>query len=148
MAWTGSIWLRIGTNGGLLWNVEAPAFSRQSTHILLSGCQPYAPAGRPHFTPMTPPWRFLVLISVRGWTGRLRGRSSSTGRVKNFLFSTSSIPAAGSTQPPIQLVPRALSPGLQRPGHEADHSPPTSAEVKKMWSYTSSPPQTPSWRSA
>jgi hypothetical protein len=28
------------------------------------------------------------------------GRSSSPGRVKNFLFSTSSTPALGSTQPP------------------------------------------------
>jgi hypothetical protein len=26
-------------------------------------------------------------------------------------------------------------PGLKRPGGEADHSPPTSAEVKKMWIY-------------
>jgi hypothetical protein len=25
-------------------------------------------------------------------------------------------------------------------GREADHSPPTSAEVKKMWIYTSTPP--------
>jgi hypothetical protein len=25
-------------------------------------------------------------------------------------------------------------------GHEADHSPPTSAEVKKIWIYTSTPP--------
>jgi hypothetical protein len=31
-------------------------------------------------------------------------------------------------------------PGVRRPGHEADHSPPTSAEVKKMWFYTSTPP--------
>jgi hypothetical protein len=28
-------------------------------------------------------------------------------------------------------------PGVKRQGHEADHSPPTSAEVKKMWIYTS-----------
>jgi hypothetical protein len=34
-----------------------------------------------------------------------------------------------------------------RPGREADHSPPTSAEVKKMWIYTSTP-HTSSWRSA
>jgi hypothetical protein len=27
-----------------------------------------------------------------------------------------------------------------RPGREADHSSPTSAEVKKMWIYTSTPP--------
>jgi hypothetical protein len=31
-------------------------------------------------------------------------------------------------------------PGLKRPGREADHSPPASAEVKKMWIYTSTPP--------
>jgi hypothetical protein len=34
--------------------------------------------------------------------GRPRGRSSSPDRVKNFVFSTSSRPALGSTQPPIQ----------------------------------------------
>jgi hypothetical protein len=38
-------------------------------------------------------------------------------------------------------------PGVQRPGREADHSPPTSAEVKKTWVYTSTP-HTSSWRSA
>jgi hypothetical protein len=30
--------------------------------------------------------------------------------------------------------------GVQRPGREADHSPPASAEVKKMWIYTSTLP--------
>jgi hypothetical protein len=69
-----------------------------------------------------------------------RGRSSSTGTVKNFLFSTSSRPALGSTQPPIQWVPGALSPRVKRPEREAHHSPPTSAEVKKMWTYTPTPP--------
>jgi hypothetical protein len=43
---------------------------------------------------------------------------------------------------------RALSPGVQRPGHEADHSPPTSADVKNTWIYTSTPFHTSSWRSA
>jgi hypothetical protein len=59
-------------------------------------------------------------------------RSSIPGRVKNFLFSRSSRPALRSTQYPIQWVP-----GVKRPGREVDHSPPTSAEVKKMWIYTS-----------
>jgi hypothetical protein len=38
-------------------------------------------------------------------------------------------------------------PGVKRPGREADHSPPTSAEVKKMWTLQ---PLThkPSWASA
>jgi hypothetical protein len=65
---------------------------------------------------------------------------SSPGTVKNFLFSKSSRPALGFTQPPIQWVPGALSPGVKRPRREADHSPPTSAEVKKMRIYTSTPP--------
>jgi hypothetical protein len=40
----------------------------------------------------------------------------------------------------IQWVLWALSPGGKPSGLQADHSPPTSAEVKKMWFYTSTPP--------
>jgi hypothetical protein len=43
-------------------------------------------------------------------------------------------------QPPIQWLPGALSLGVKRQGREADHSPPASADVKKMWIYTSTPP--------
>jgi hypothetical protein len=35
---------------------------------------------------------------------------------------------------------QGLSLGVKRPGREADHSPPASAEVNKMWIYTSTPP--------
>jgi hypothetical protein len=52
-------------------------------------------------------------------------------RVKNFQFSTSSRPTPGPTQPPIQWVLGALSPEVKRQGHEAEHSPPARAEVKK-----------------
>jgi hypothetical protein len=60
--------------------------------------------------------------------GRPRGRSSSLGRVKNFLFSMSSRLALGSTQPPTQWVLGALSLGVKCPGREEDkdlyfHSP-------------------------
>jgi hypothetical protein len=72
--------------------------------------------------------------------GRPKGRSSSLSKVKNFLFSTSSILALGPTHPPKQWVPGTLSPEVKRPRREADHSFPTSAEVKKMWTYTSTPP--------
>jgi hypothetical protein len=72
--------------------------------------------------------------------GRPRGRSSSSGRVNNFLISTTSTPALGPTQPPIQWVPGALSPGIKQLGRDTDHSPPTSAEVKKTWIYTYTPP--------
>jgi hypothetical protein len=63
----------------------------------------------------------------------LRGPSPSTGRVKNFLFSAFSRTALGSTQPPIQWVPGAVTPGLKRQRLESDDSTPTSTEVKKMW---------------
>jgi hypothetical protein len=72
--------------------------------------------------------------------GRPRGRSSSPGRGKIFLFFTPSRPVPGPTQPPIQCIPRALSSGVKRPGSEADHSPQTIAEVNNTWIYTSTPP--------
>jgi hypothetical protein len=68
------------------------------------------------------------------------GSEFESGGVKNFHFSMSSRPVLGLTQPPIPWVPGALSPGVKWPGHEADHSPPASAEVKKTWVYTSTPP--------
>jgi len=30
-------------------------------------------------------------------------------------------------------------PGIKRPGREADHSLPSSADIKNVWSYTSTP---------
>jgi hypothetical protein len=60
--------------------------------------------------------------------------------------STASRPVLEPTQPSIQLVPGALSPVVNRPGREADHSP-AGAEVKKMW-ICASTPHTPSWPSA
>jgi hypothetical protein len=57
-----------------------------------------------------------------------------------FLLATASRPALGSIQPTIQWVTGAISLGVKRPGREAYHSPPSSAEVKDAWSYTSTPP--------
>jgi len=48
-----------------------------------------------------------------------------------FLFTAVSITALGPTQPPIQWVPGSLPLGVKRPGRQADHSPPSSAEVKE-----------------
>jgi hypothetical protein len=56
----------------------------------------------------------------------------SSGVGKHFHFSTSSRPALGFTQPPIQGVPRDISREVKRQGREADQSPPARAEVKKM----------------
>jgi len=47
-----------------------------------------------------------------------------------FLFTTASRTALGPTEPPIPWILGALSLGVKRPGREADHSPPSSAEVK------------------
>jgi hypothetical protein len=80
------------------------------------------------------------------WDGRPRGRNSSPGRVNNFHFSISSKPALGSTQPPTQWVPVALSPEVKRLGREADHSPLTGDVKKNVALYIHSPMS--SWRSA
>jgi hypothetical protein len=72
-----------------------------------------------------------------GWP---RGRSSSPSKEKNFRFSISSRPAQGSTQPAIQRVLEDLPRGVKRAGHETDHLPPISAEIKKTWIYTSTSP--------
>jgi hypothetical protein len=45
-------------------------------------------------------------------------------------------PAIVPTQPPAEWVPGFFQ-GVKRPGHEADHSPLPSAEVKNGWRYTS-----------
>jgi hypothetical protein len=39
-------------------------------------------------------------------------------------------PALEPTQPPIQSVLGAPTPRVKRPGREADHSPPSTAEIK------------------
>jgi hypothetical protein len=47
----------------------------------------------------------------------------------------------------ITEVRAALSPGVKRRGREADHSPPTSTEVKKKCGSIHPLPHKPSWRS-
>jgi hypothetical protein len=76
-----------------------------------------------------------------------RGPEFEFVKGKDFFFSMSSRPALGRTQPPIQSVPGTLSPEVKLPGREADHSPPTSAEVKQRASIHPLS-HTSSWRSA
>jgi hypothetical protein len=52
-----------------------------------------------------------------------------------------------SVQPPIQWVPGAISLGIMRPGREADHSPPSNAEMKNGGAIPPLP-HTYSWRDA
>jgi hypothetical protein len=57
-------------------------------------------------------------------------------------FPYLSRPAPRPTQPPVQWV-KGLSRGRMRPGRDADHTPPSSAEVKKELSYNSTYPMGP-----
>jgi hypothetical protein len=49
---------------------------------------------------------------------------------QDFLFYAVSRSALGSNQPPTQWVRGAILPGVKRPRREANHSPPSNAEVK------------------
>jgi hypothetical protein len=74
-----------------------------------------------------------------GWTIGILGFNSRQG-LRIFLFTPASRTALGPTQPHIQWVAGVPFLGVKRPGREDDHSPPSSAEVKKAWSYTTTPP--------
>jgi len=50
---------------------------------------------------------------------------------KFVLFATAFRTSLVSPQPPTQM-----GNGVKRPGCEADHSPPTSTEIKNAWNYT------------
>jgi hypothetical protein len=71
-----------------------------------------------------------------------------------FEFETPAIasasrPAVGPTQPSVQWVPRSFPRGGKaRPGRDADHSPPSSAEVKNELKLYLLSPQAPPWRVA
>jgi hypothetical protein len=80
------------------------------------------------------------------WSDGLRGKFTfpiaysqcSDGRLgfdprqqqKIFIFSTVSKSVVGPTHPPIQWVSGAIFLEVKRQGGEANHSPPSSAEVK------------------
>jgi len=72
----------------------------------------------------------LVSIMTRLWTGLL-GFDSLQGYLI-FLFAITSRLALGPTHPLIHWVPGALTLGVKQPGHEADHSPPSSTKVKNV----------------
>jgi hypothetical protein len=54
--------------------------------------------------------------------------SHSRENLKPYIVSMFFTPALWLTQPPLQFEEEANPPGIQRPGREAHHSPPTSAE--------------------
>jgi hypothetical protein len=123
----------------LLWNPNVPCHVHNSPPLVpvLSQLQPVY-RFQPNFTTIH------SYIGSRdssvGIATRLRAGRSGFDSRGGGLFTTVSRTALGPTQPPIHWVPGALSLGVKRPGRDADHSPPSSAEVKNTWSYTSTPP--------
>jgi hypothetical protein len=80
-----------------------------------------------------------------GWTIEVLGLDSRRG-LGIFLFTTASRTALGHTQLPIQWVTGTLSLGVKRARREADHSPPSSAEVIECVELYLQSPNMPSWR--
>ena len=64
---------------------------------------------------------------TRLWAGQHRHQNLILDRAQDIFPS------------PKQWVCGALSPGIRWPEHESDHSPPSSAQVKSNWSYTTFP---------
>jgi hypothetical protein len=76
-------------------------------------------------------WRLAT-----GWTTTRSEFESQESQEISFLQSIQT----GSGAHPYQMDMRGSFPWGKRPGREADHSPQTSAEVKKTWIYTYTPP--------
>jgi hypothetical protein len=83
----------------------------------------------------------VVAVLWAGWSGVQF--PVEAGEV--FLLSKMSRPALGPTQLPVQWVTRVFillegGGGVKWPGHVAERSPPSRAEDKSEWSFTSPPP--------
>jgi len=83
-------------------------------------------------------WGNSVSEVTRLWVDGVNNQGEISGRGNNGTYSPSG-PVLRPTQPPVQWVPGALTPGIKQLGHEADCSPPSSAKVKNACSYTSTP---------
>jgi hypothetical protein len=92
-------------------------------------------------------WSQNFLLNIENVSDPRRSRDSVVGIATSYGLDDRGVGVRvpvgsrifSSPNCPIQWVPGALSSGVKRPGREVDHSPPTSAEVKKMWIYTSTP---------
>jgi hypothetical protein len=87
---------------------------------------------------------FVILIMYReGVVGTANGWTTEGLKFEyrqSHKFSLLHMVQTGFGAHPIPWVPGTLSQGVKWTGGMADHSPHTSAEVKKTWVYTSTPP--------
>jgi hypothetical protein len=138
-------------------------------HFSLPWCIPPRPSHIPYFLMWlyeTPTFALQKSVDLVGWgwndikicnssycrthaRTHAHTRSSSPGRGWEFFSSPPhSDRLLVPVQPPIYWVPGALSQGAQRPGREADHSPPSSAGVKEWVELCLHSPNTTSWLGA
>jgi hypothetical protein len=75
---------------------------------------------------------------VTGWTIKGSEFESLQGQEFSFLHVVQA--GIGVHPASYPMGTRNFSTGVKRPVRETDHSPPSSAEVKKSWIYTSTPP--------
>jgi hypothetical protein len=66
--------------------------------------------------------------------------ASIYARGRNFSLRHRVKTGSGGQLAPYPMGKWAVCSGIKRPKREADNSPPSSAEVKNAWSYTSIPP--------
>jgi hypothetical protein len=87
--------------------------------------------------------RGIARIAQRYSTGLRAGLSGIRvpAEAENFSLHRRVQTGSGAhpSKSPIQCVPGALSLGVKPSGREADHSSPSSAEVKNAWSYAFTP---------
>jgi hypothetical protein len=77
----------------VLWDVEAPTFSRQSAHRWQWGCQPYAPAA------LYPDEDFWHAFLLRGWVD-----SKAIVLLKGLGQLENPVTSLGTEPPPSRLV--------------------------------------------
>jgi hypothetical protein len=70
--------------------------------------------------------RDISVGTATGWTAEFDFQQGKD----LFLYTTKFRPALGPTQPPIQYLPGVVSAGIKVPEDKANHSPPSSIEVK------------------
>jgi len=81
-----------------------------------------------------------VSIETRIWARQL-GFISWQGQEWDFFPHHHVQTGSGAHPSSCPMGTRALVSGIRQPGHEADHSPPSSAKVNKnAWSCTYTPP--------
>jgi hypothetical protein len=90
-------------------------------------------------------WHIQIRASLVSIGTRLQAGGAGFNSQPAQWCDTSSSPPRpdrlwGPPSLPIQWIPGALIPRIERPGREADHSSPSSAEVKSAWKYTSTAP--------